>query len=161
MDKSTYIGIACGLIVLGFAFTFMDFFTIKLLKKNPADSPLQKNETRKSLENHKLRKGGILVIGIGLLIFFIVPFVGSSNLNSSADFKTRIGDVLSNFQQIQKAQTPWGRIDIVVTIALSLASAALFFEGFWLRKKRPNTVVWLLAIILAVIVLLEGIFQWG
>jgi hypothetical protein len=71
------IGVGFGLLMLGVCFVIMDFYLARLVGRFPPPQPGQKfsNRTRKAVISHRMRRGGFIVIGAGILILLITRLV--------------------------------------------------------------------------------------
>jgi len=153
----------------------MDFFAVKLSKAiNPPGSAVCKEESeltfateeerkryrmrRKTflaIQAHRMRRDGIVVIGLGLVALAVLFCVPSFESFPSSNVLVNVGDFIT-----RKIQTPWGPYSVIAAIGLTLIAWFLFAAGIEHWKLRQNYFKAWLCFVLGLIILLEGIFQW-
>jgi len=111
--------------------------------------------TYNTFQTHQMRKGAFWVMGFSLValvaLVFVKPFSSFPKEEDVVSF--------SNFLR-QKVQMPWGQINILISIVFAAVGAFLIFTGSEGRKLKRPIAQSCFCIILGILVILWGIFQW-
>ena len=166
---------ACGVIFVGLVLVVMDYFATKLersvgrlrsppkgLKSDRFDASTDENRKIGSdaggffgAQNHRMRRGGVWVIGGGFAALIILLLAPSFGEFPSQDFVLKVGNFVA-----KRTSVPWGQISVIAAVGFTAIAVFLFWAGVEHWKVRGNPTRAVLCFILGAGILIEGIFQW-
>jgi hypothetical protein len=107
-----------------------------------------------------MRRWGVALTGLGLALPLLVKCLphpieppGHNRVEGAESF-------VGHLSQALRVRAPWGTINIGIAIVLLCNAVGLMMLAFYLRTRRRDNIVWLLAFVIGLVGTLEAIFQW-
>jgi hypothetical protein len=154
MNKDFYLAVNCGLMFIGLWLILMDVFATKLGDLRPGLKP--RNDKFYGIGDHRFRRGGYVVICIAIAGFIALLIIPPFDQFPPEAFVLKVSDLI-----LGKIRAPWGEVSVFAGILSLAIGVFLLLAGVEHWRLRQNHIRAVLCFALGLVILAEGIIQWG
>ena len=154
MDKAFYMHVTVGLILVGFLLILTGLLAEKMGDLRTGTEAGKGKFYDK--ENYRFRRGGFIVMGVAVGGFVALCFSPNFTQFPSERFIFTVNDLV-----MVGVAAPWGRVNVLAAILALAIGVFLFFSGMEHWRMRRNYIRAILCYVIALFVIIEGVFQLG
>jgi hypothetical protein len=131
-----------------------------LRAEHPSNSRGGAEHTLTQSKSTPIGNAGLVMVILGAASLAVFKLVLHRDTLPSKDSAGNARDQPQMSTNAVLVHSPLADLNIGVMILLLINASILIGLGLWLRKKKPNNKIWLLALIAGILIMLEAIFQW-